>query len=199
MLAILGAGLSGLSVARALLDEGVRDRLVLVDRRTTFERDRTWCLWDTQTTPLAALADHAWASWRIVGPDGRAVVHHAPRHPYVHVAADRFYADALAALDGRAELRLGERVLDVAGGGAGAEGAVRVRTTGGALDARLAIDARGWRGEAALWQRFLGLEVETDAPVFDPAVATLMDFRLGEAADPRFAYVLPFSPTRALV
>jgi lycopene beta-cyclase len=88
-------------------------------------------------------------------------------------------------------------VLDLRDDGAGS--AVRVRTTGGALDASLVLDARGWRGEAATWQRFLGLEIEAQEPVFDPAVATLMDFRLGAAEEPRFAYVLPFSRTRALV
>jgi lycopene beta-cyclase len=113
------------------------------------------------------------------------------------VRADRFYAAALDRLEGRADVRLGERVLDVRDD-PGGEGVV-VTTSSGALPARRAYDARGWQDEAATWQRFLGLEVEVARPVFDPGVATLMDFRLGDPGEARFAYVLPFSPTRALV
>jgi lycopene beta-cyclase len=41
--------------------------------------------------------------------------------------------------------------------------------------------------------------VETDRPVFDPSVATLMDFRVMDGADIRFMYVLPLDDRTALV
>lgn len=209
---VLGAGCAGLSLACALLDEGVGEHIVLVDRRTAFDHDRTWCFWSTGGgVPFASAATHRWPAWRFVGRDGRAVVHRSAEHPYVHVPADRFYAAALARLERapNVELRLGERVLDV---DARADG-VCVRTSGGTLDGAVAYDAMGGAGPLSrhrppggveLRQRFLGLEVEVERPVFDPATATLMDFRPGAGgADAsgalRFTYVLPFSPTRALV
>ncbi len=206
---ILGAGCAGLSLALALLEAGVREEIVLVDRRTEFRHDRTWCFWST-APPVAgaALATHRWSGWRMVAGDGRATVHRSARHPYLHVPADRFYAAALARLERapNVRLRLGERVLGVSEVGAG----VTVRTTGGDLEGDLACDAMGGagplnRGRTAgaveLAQRFLGQEVETERPVFDPGVATLMDFRAAPAAGDalRFVYVLPFTPTRALV
>tara|TARA_B100000575_G_scaffold134202_2_gene106928 strand:- start:998 stop:2086 length:1089 start_codon:yes stop_codon:yes gene_type:complete len=51
----------------------------------------------------------------------------------------------------------------------------------------------------AMLQHFLGLEVEVDRPVFDPSTAVLMDFRVDQSNGMHFMYVLPFSPTRALV
>jgi hypothetical protein len=54
-------------------------------------------------------------------------------------------------------------------------------------------------GEVELVQRFLGWEVEVDSPVFDPSILTLMDFRPGDEGAVCFMYVLPFSPTRALL
>jgi lycopene beta-cyclase len=54
-------------------------------------------------------------------------------------------------------------------------------------------------GEVELVQSFLGWEVELEAPRFDPQLATLMDFRDDGRRGLRFLYVLPFSPTRALI
>jgi len=206
---VLGAGCAGLSLACALVDAGVGEQIVLVDRRTDFGHDRTWCFWDTRNgLPFASLATHRWPRWRVVGRDGREVEHRSTRHPYLHLPADRFYRAALDRLAAapNVELRLGERVLAVEAGDDG----VRVRTARGELDAAVAYDAMGGAGplsrggplgRAALSQRFLGLEVETERPVFDPSRATLMDLRAGtrDAGALRFMYVLPFGPTRALV
>lgn len=204
---VLGAGCAGLSLACALLDAGVDERIVLVDRRTTFEHDRTWCFWGTRRDlPWAQLATHAWPAWRLVGPDGRRVTHRSTRSPYLHLPADRFYAAALRRLEAapNVELRLGERVHGVE---ALADGVV-VRTAAGEHEAAVAYDAMGGAGPLAhrappgaveLQQRFLGVEVEVERPVFDPGVATLMDFRVPDDAAARFMYVLPYSATRALV
>jgi len=205
---VLGAGCAGLSLACALLDAGIDEPIVLVDRRTAHGHDRTWCFWGTDpAVPWSSLAAHRWPTWRLVGRDGSAVEHRAPRHPYLHVPADRFYAAALDRLAAapNVSLRLGERVVEVADTGAG----VRVRTTAGLLEGARAYDAMGGAGPLTggrpagaveLLQRFVGLEVEVERPVFAPGVATLMDFRAGGGAGAvRFAYVLPFGPTRALV
>ena len=206
---ILGAGCAGLSLACALLDAGVDEQMVLVDPRTSFDHDRTWCFWSTSAgLPFASLATHRWPGWRLVGRDGRVAEQRSPEHPYLHLPSERFYAAALDRLDRAAnvELRLGERVLAVRE----ASDHVSVETPSGCLDGRVAYDAMGGAGplnrhrppgSVELRQRFLGLEVETERPVFDPSTATLMDFRAGDREDDalRFMYVLPFSPTRALV
>jgi lycopene beta-cyclase len=48
-------------------------------------------------------------------------------------------------------------------------------------------------------QHFRGWIIETPTATFNPDKATLMDFRIPQKGDTRFVYVLPFSPTRALV
>ena len=50
-----------------------------------------------------------------------------------------------------------------------------------------------------LLQHFKGWIVETETPAFDPSTVTFMDFRIEQQGETRFVYVLPFSPTRALV
>jgi lycopene beta-cyclase len=228
-LVVLGAGLSGLSVATALVREGWHGEIVLVDRRTAFGSDRTWCFWDVAPTPFTRLARHRWRSWRVVTASGEAV-HRSARHPYLHLDAADVYAAALHQLDlAGAELRLGESVLGVEDLG----DVVAVRTSAGELEADLVIDGlaagspwgvgraaakapggrHGGGGAAhapvesgrdrsviALDQHFLGQVVQTDRPAFAPETATLMDFRVAQPpGGVHFTYVLPFSPTEALV
>lgn len=201
---IAGAGIAGLSQALALLDADYRGEIVLVDRRREWTRDRTWCTWLTQPTRFAELATATWPSWRLAWGE-REVVRCAPGHPYICLDAGRVYDAALARLDGhpRVQIRAGEAVRELGHGSHGPW----VRTDRETIEAAVVFDARGLagrggaspRGESVVRQRFLGWEVETDMPLFAGAVATLMDFRPAGGDGVCFLYVLPLSPTRALV
>lgn len=199
---VLGAGCAGLSLTVALLRAGVRDPIVLVDRRTTHGRDRTWCFWDVESNPFTPHASYRWPAWTVQTEAG-GVTRGSRRHPYVHLDSRDFYAAALGELAGHdnVDVRLGESVLDVRDDGAGAT----VRTTAGTILAEHVFDGRGRAGgtarpgEIELSQHFLGWVARTDRPVFDPGRCTLMDFRVDQARGLHFLYVLPFAPNRALV
>jgi lycopene beta-cyclase len=45
----------------------------------------------------------------------------------------------------------------------------------------------------------MGWFIDTNENVFDPSLATLMDFRTDQSIGTSFFYVLPFTPTKALV
>lgn len=203
---ILGAGCAGLSLALALREAGTTAPIVVLDRRTTFPRDRTWCFWDTPGVRFAELATHAWEDWQVVRPDGTAVRQHGPRTPYLHLRADDVYAAALARLGAftDVDIRLGVRVTGLREN----DSHVTVTTGDGRLDAGHVHDALGGAGPLralrpsgrdTLRQSFLGQEVRTAEPAFDPGVATLMDFRIDRSGGVRFVYVLPFAADRALV
>jgi len=55
------------------------------------------------------------------------------------------------------------------------------------------------RDAATLWQSFYGHEIDCSAAVFDPMTLDLMNFLAPDARDVAFVYVLPVTPTRALV
>lgn len=201
MQVVLGAGLSGLSLAVALVRAGVRERVVVIDRRTAFGRDRTWCTWAAPGTPFLDLATHRWETWEVVTPTGAARATSRAR-AYVHIPSDAFYAAALDELEAapNVELRLGETVQEIGDGWARTDAG----TYAGLVHDGLALGSPALRGRRAgaveLWQSFLGWEVETEQPAFDPRVATLMDYRTPQLPDGvQFLYVLPYSPTRALV
>jgi lycopene beta-cyclase len=209
---IVGAGCAGLSLAVHLAARG--HRLAVVDPRTTFSRDRTWCFWDVHDHPFAGAVAHRWRRWRVRGP-GADVVCGPGRYAYHHLPADRFYAAALAALRQAPGVRLllGTRAGAVADVGPHA----RVETDRGVLRARAVFDSRpaapgdagaddAWPAPAAapaaagLAQQFVGLFVRADRPVFDAGAATLMHFDApGPGDEIRFTYLLPFSAREALV
>ncbi|MDQ3037995.1 MAG: lycopene cyclase family protein, partial [Myxococcota bacterium] len=87
------------------------------------------------------------------------------------------------------------------------EGAsVRVETSDGSLRARVVWDARGGapderaqRDDVRWLQHFVGWVVRTERPIFEPSVATLMDFEVTQQRGPHFVYVLPYARDEALV
>lgn len=50
-----------------------------------------------------------------------------------------------------------------------------------------------------LWQHFKGIIVEFDMPVFDTAIARLMDFNVPQEGATAFMYVLPINTNKALI
>lgn len=194
--AIVGAGMAGLALARALVDRGVRD-LVILDAKPAFADDRTWCWWDVDPTIGArALVSHRWNSWR-VRDDRREAIGSNPAAPYVHLRADVYYADAVRALaEAGIVVRLNAPVLAIE---QAPNGAI-VRLAGETIACDLAIDARGVLPHVPrLVQSFHGLRVRADRPIFDPQCATLMDFDVPQNGRVRFMYVLPYDPFEALV
>lgn len=204
---IAGAGCAGLSLAVHLAQQARRrgrecPRIVLLEPRTTYRRDRTWCGWRFAEHPFAAAVQHRWSRW-LVREGERTVVRACARHPYEHVASDAFYALAQEILRAhpQVELRTGTQVEELHARG----DEVVAETSAGRVRASLAFDSRpapqgpGGDDEVELLQHFRGWEVEAGRPVFDPETPVLMDFAVPQENGLHFLYVLPFTSTRALV
>ena len=205
---IAGAGLSGLSLAVALLDAGLPEdaRVVLVDPRQTLSgADRTWCFFDLVEHPFGSAITHRWSRWRVRnGAD--EVVRSAPGIAYCRIPGERFYdlaLDRLAAAGSRVKVMRGVKVESLDDRGAH----VDVRTDTGVLRARLAMDSRPPAltrnnddgKDVHLLQHFRGRIVRSEEPVFETDTATLMDFDVSQEHGIHFIYVLPLDPRTALV
>jgi lycopene beta-cyclase len=206
---IVGAGCAGLSLGVHLAEAGLsrHRRVLLVDPRTQFERDRTWCFFDVEPHPFRRCISRRWRRWTV--NDGGVVIDRgSATHPYAHIPSDAFYREALARLDahGGFEVRTGVRAHEIEDLG----DHVRVITDLGPVTAKAAFDGRpssarsrhahahGGR-EVRLLQHFRGFFVRSSAPAFDPSRASLMDFDVPQDDGTHFAYVLPFSAHEALV
>lgn len=200
--AIVGAGVSGLCLARALMDAGTWS-ILLIDGAQDDDALRTLSFWSEGPTALDALVRHRWQTLVIADEAGSVRATELSAHRYQTL----FFADlqraVKTALQGDPRHRVIDgRVTSVEAAGAGVAVTVRDET----LRARWVFDSRFRRAEFTvdtsrwhlLWQRFHGLVVRAPRDVFDPRAAVFLDFRGELPAGTAFAYLLPFSPREAL-
>ena len=201
-LLILGGGAAGLSLARRLAEQGTTaPRTLVLESRVDYADDRTWCFWMHPTAQLTHLVRRRWAKVSLASSAERVLVD-CPEFPYALLPSGGFYQDSreCIARSERVRLAMGVAVL---GEPRKVGGLWEVATSAGVQRARWIVDTRPSappaEGAAVLWQSFLGQEIEAAGPVFDPTVAEIMHFTQGEAGQILFHYLLPLSPTRALL
>ena len=201
-LLILGGGAAGLSLARRLAEQGAEaPRTLVLESRGAYVDDRTWCFWMHPSAQLTHLVRRRWSKVSLASSSARVLVD-CPEFPYALLPSGGFYQESseLIAQSERVRLALGVSVLGVP---RKVDGLWEVETSAGVQRARWVVDTRPpappATGAAVLWQSFLGVEVECTGPVFDSTVAEIMHFTQGEAGQILFHYLLPLSPTRALL
>ena len=168
------------------------------------------------TGELQGLIRHRWHRWLFSG-GGEHVIHHSHAHPYCAIAAGDFYQMV------RQRILASDSVHLVTGCRVDAitryeNGGFVIQTERGTLRCRRVIDTRppypeylvGMTDATArqipeklagtpIFQVFLGYEVETERPCFDPTTAWLMTDMKSDGDGLRFVYMLPYTKTSALI
>ena len=201
-LVVLGGGCAGLSLSMALARHGERcPRMLVIEPRTEYKNDRTWCYWHDRSAPAPFPALHQWQTMRVAHA-GQTVSLDCALTPYQMLAAQDFYATAQASIDRQPNITLRQGV-SVVGEPSRSDGVWKVRTSAGDVTALSVVDTRPpqlpRRDGAAMWQSFYGKEIECSAAVFEPTSMDLMNFLPPDSRHIPFVYVLPLTPTRALV
>lgn len=193
-IAILGGGCAGLSVAVRLAAAG--RALRVIEPREAYSEDRAWSFWRTAPDPFEDCVRTSWNTWDVTGLGGR-VRRSSQTLQYQTVGAQAFYDRAQALLDeaSGAELSLGTAAEEPRKTAQGWQ----IDTDTGAFTARHVIDARPPKRVPGYGQFFLGREIQTDRPVFDPNVVQLMQFRRARSAGVDFVYILPYANDHALI
>ncbi len=202
--AIVGAGVAGLCLARALRARGYTGSVLLIDGARDDDDLRTLSFWREAPSALDDLVRHRWRRLVVADDSVGARTVSLASHTYETV----FFADLQRAVKDALREDPRHRVLE------GRLTALREDNDGATLTvgdltlrARWVFDSRFQRAglsvEATpyhlLWQRFHGFAVRVDRDVFDPSAAVFLDFRGGLPAGTAFAYLLPYSPREALV
>lgn len=94
-LIILGGGCAGLSLAMrlALLKEACPQTLIL-ENRTQYTNDRTWCFWHDPSLVIPPCVTNQWDRFSIKLENDIIIVE-CPTTPYQMIPADKFYHHAL--------------------------------------------------------------------------------------------------------
>jgi lycopene beta-cyclase len=201
-LIILGGGCAGLSLAWRLAESpNTCPHTLILESRTHYTHDRTWCFWGDASSPMRHLVSHQW-SRVLVATGTREVIANCSSTPYQMIPAGAFYEAATAAIAKRPKIALSMNETIVSE--LTKEGDQwRIETNHGTRWAKSVVDTRParkpTRGGAVLWQSFAGQEIECEAECFDPATVRLMDFSQTCGTPPTFQYLLPLSRNRALI
>jgi lycopene beta-cyclase len=217
-----GGGLAGLSLAYHLINSPLRDRSILiVDKDAKQQNDRTWCFWEEQPTLFDEIAYRVWHRLRFVGDDFTREFDLAP-YRYQMIRGLDFYDFTRAKLSQRNNVTFVRGNIDrVEDANDHAKITIDGQSVRGSwvFDSTLPPSLRGSVPTDSLLvrvapgdnraiqnghyhhlnQHFRGWEIETDQPVFNPALPTLFDFRTRQAGHMRFVYTLPFAENCALI
>jgi lycopene beta-cyclase len=201
---LVGGGAAGLSLAYRLACSPLHDRSVLiVDREARDRSDRTWGFWTNRPTLFDSIVCRSWRRLRFTTETVDATIP-LGRYRYQVIRGGDFYRFVRQEVARRAPLDMIRGVVD--------------RIEEGPNGARITVDGRSYTGTwifdsrfppptrardtgryHSLHQQFTGWEIATSRPVFNPEVATWLDFRTSQAGGMRFFYILPTTAHRALV
>ena len=196
---IAGGGMAGLSLAFYLNQSTLRDKKILIiDREIKNQNDHTWCFWEKEENPFESIIYRKWSNVWFYGTNDFSEFLSLDNYAYKMIRAVDFYQFILSQINENESFSfLQAEILSV-------ENDV-VKTNKGEFSAdkfvfdsftRKTYDNPKYQN---LWQHFLGWVIETEAEKFKPNEPTLFDFRVEQKNECRFAYILPFSPKKALI
>ena len=198
---ILGGGCAGLSLATRLATRCPALRVTIIEPRTHYTEDRTWCGWRTAPHPYTHCVAATWPQWRVIC-NGRTIARESDNYSYEMLPAAAFYQESIKIIrSGNSVcLALGASALSVV---EEATGVTTCLDDGRRLASRWVVDTRPPLQRLAypsLWQNFVGFEVQADQRWSDRLGTTpvLMDFQPAGACAVQFMYVLPLGGHRFL-
>ena len=225
---LAGSGLAGLTLALELARRPFfqEKKVLLIDRDAKEKNDRTWCFWASPDEPLPPVTHKTWSDCRFFGENFSRKLDISP-YRYHMVRGLDFYRWAKSELSKAPHIqRVTANIQSICpdtGTVCTDQGDFQAEQVFNSAFAPTPLlpkpsplypnppltqtansKGQGAKGKQPtttvhLLQHFKGWLIETPTPAFDPDVVTFMDYRLEQRGETRFVYVLPFSPTRALV
>lgn len=177
-------------------------KILLIDKESKIKNDRTWCFWEKGNGFFEEIVYKKWDVVSFFSTDYSSPMRISP-YIYKMIRGIDFYHYCFKEIEQCS-------YIEVAYGHIKAWRYTRDGVLFNINDESVVLNAVDifnsiyTPGEPTpksikLLQHFKGWVIETDKPVFNPAQATMMDFRVHQQHGTTFAYVLPFSDTSALV
>ena len=201
--AIVGAGAAGIHLMTNMLeDPWFSDKKILVlDKDRKNENDKTWCFWEKANGKWDTIIAHSWDFGKFFTHELDLDLKLTP-YRYKMLPSQSFYwhAKSITADAGNVDW-FTEEVSHM-----DSKDLVEIKTNKNTYKARQVFDSRihpAFYNESddylRVLQHFKGWFIETKQEVFDPSTFVMMDFRIKHEDSTSFMYVLPTSPTEALL
>ena len=203
---ITGAGLAGLSLLMRMMQHPFFDtaQILVIDAAQKNTNDRTWCFWEKEPDIFEPIVCKKWGQVSFIAPSYKSELNLSP-FVYKMIRGIDLYTHVLSLAASKSNITFcTESVLSVQTTKTGA----RVQLKNQTLTANKVFNSILFEpvnvlaqksSDYFLWQHFKGYEIKTETPVFNDAVATLMDFTVDQSEGNTFMYVMPTSTTTALV
>jgi len=196
---IAGAGAAGLSLAIHMLDAGIllNKSMLIIDRSTKSKNDRTWCFWETKKGVFEDCVSYKWDQVIFKSSTVKKTLKISP-YTYKMIAGIDFYNYCINKIKKHANIEfIQEEIIEINDTGF-------VKTKEHRFESSYIFNSAIFKipkenNKHYLLQHFHGWFIETESDVFDPSIATLMDFSIEQNNECQFVYVLPHSKRRALV
>lgn len=190
-------------------DENLSQKKILViDKEKKDTNNRSWCFWTDKKTDFDILVYKEWQKVRFIAPKIDKIdkldslkykmIRGIDFYNFVNAKLSEFenieflqaeVSEVNSISETEAEVKLTEEFEN------------KIFTSEYVFDSRFTKENIPPKSNDyhSLLQHFFGYVIETDEPVFDTEVAQLFDMRLPQRDAVEFVYVLPFSPTKALI
>ena len=200
---ITGMGCAGLSLACHLIESDLikGKTVLLLDKAPKIENDRTWCSWQQEVGIFETIVRHKWNKVNFYGENFQQVLDIQP-YTYKMIRGIDFYNYAYECIAAHRNIHI--VYTDVLKVQSEPTGAI-VNTTNATYTADYVFNSIQFQkfdteGKYNFIQHFKGWEIQAQESVFNPQVATLMDFRVPQLQnDITFVYVLPTTPNTAFI
>ncbi|MGY6631834.1 MAG: lycopene cyclase family protein [Wenzhouxiangella sp.] len=201
-LIIIGGGCAGLSLAGRLASQRSPLSAAVIETRSEYRDDRSWCFFAPARHRHDHLISHRWSRW-LVGRENRALIERQSRQfSYQYIRSLDFYRTHLSAIEQHplTELYRGTSVQAIERQGKH----WRVETNQGCLTAAAVLDTRppgrAQLEAATLLQSFKGVEIELEQDgMLETDCVELMTQLRHDHHGLYFTYLLPLGKRRALV
>jgi lycopene beta-cyclase len=222
---IAGAGGAGLSLLHYLMQSSnlVSKSILVIDKSFNKTNDRTWCFWNNGISAFENLVKHRWDTISIHAQGFDKELPTAP-FSYKMIQGIDFYNAILKEAKTKSNIHFQEATIQdiTAIDSTNPSKGAKVEWKGGAAIgqyvfssllpfqmnqlATAAVYSNTLKSSTHsnnkapfLWQHFKGRVVQFDTPVFNKAIAKLMDFNVPQQGATAFMYQLPLNDKEALV
>lgn len=202
-IAIIGAGCAGLSLCYYLSSLNINLKIVVIEQRNNYTDDKTWTFWHPNNIAHTHedIISKRWGQWHFSQGSQKAE-HHSQHYSYCLIKSIDYYKKMLSIINSDSRFNLVLNCQHDSLAYHSADKIYSIKTNHGIINAPLVINTipdTDILKNSELQQVFYGCEVSTLEPIFNDKSIGLMTNMQSTTDYFEFTYIIPYSPSRALL